>query len=67
VLEALLHAGGAVCSRTALVRAIFGDDAFRDPRAVDVHVHHVRAKIAAAGGDAGAIATIRGVGYRIGR
>jgi DNA-binding response OmpR family regulator len=67
VLEALLRAGGAVCSRTALLYAVFGDDAYRDPRAVDVHVHHVRAKIAAEGGDTGAIATIRGVGYRIGR
>jgi DNA-binding response OmpR family regulator len=67
VLEALLRGGGAVCSRTELLHAIFGDDAYRDPRAVDVHVHRVRAKIAAAGGDAGAIATIRGVGYRIGR
>jgi DNA-binding response OmpR family regulator len=66
VLEALLRAGGAVCSRTRLLHAIFGDNAYRDPRAVDVHVHHVRTKIAAQGGDPGAIATIRGVGYRIG-
>jgi DNA-binding response OmpR family regulator len=66
VLEALMRAGGAVCSRTRLLHAIFGDDAYRDPRAVDVHVHHVRTKIAAQGGDPAAIATIRGVGYRIG-
>jgi DNA-binding response OmpR family regulator len=66
VLEALLVAGGNVRSRLELVRAIFGDDAYRDPRAVDVHVHHLREKIGAAGGDPGTIATVRGAGYRLG-
>jgi DNA-binding response OmpR family regulator len=65
VLEALMHAAGAVRSRVELVRAIFGDDAFRDPRAVDVHVHHLREKLAEAGGDPAAIATVRGAGYRL--
>ena len=55
VLEALLVAGGNVRSRWQLVHAIFGDDAYRDPRAVDVHVHHLREKLAAAGGDPGTI------------
>ena len=67
VLEALLVAAGSVRSRWELVRAIFGDDAYRDPRAVDVHVHHLREKLAAAGGDAGAIVTVRGAGYRLGQ
>ena len=67
VLEALLVAAGNVRSRWELVRAIFGDDAYRDPRAVDVHVHHLREKVAAAGGDAGAIVTVRGAGYRLGQ
>jgi DNA-binding response OmpR family regulator len=66
VLEALLVAGGAVRSRLELVRAIFGDDAYRDPRAVDVHVHHLREKLQAAGASGSAIATVRGAGYRIG-
>jgi DNA-binding response OmpR family regulator len=65
VLEALMQASGAVRSRVELVRAIFGDDAFRDPRAVDVHVHHLREKLAQAGGDPAAIATVRGAGYRL--
>jgi DNA-binding response OmpR family regulator len=65
VLEALMVAAGAVRSRVELVRAIFGDDAFRDPRAVDVHVHHLREKLAEAGGDPAAIATVRGAGYRL--
>ena len=65
VLYALLHAAGGVRSRVELVRAIFGDDAFRDPRAIDVHVHHLREKLTAAGGDPAAIATVRGAGYRL--
>jgi DNA-binding response OmpR family regulator len=65
VLEALLEAGGNVRSRWELVHAIFGDDAYRDPRAVDVHVHHLREKLAAAGGDPALIATVRGAGYRL--
>jgi DNA-binding response OmpR family regulator len=65
VTAALMRADGGVRSRVELVRAIFGDDAFRDPRAVDVHVHHLREKVAAAGGDPGAIATVRGAGYRL--
>jgi DNA-binding response OmpR family regulator len=65
VLEALMHAGGGVRSRAELVRAIFGDDAFRDPRAIDVHVHHLREKLSEAGGDPAAIATVRGAGYRL--
>jgi two-component system response regulator MprA len=66
VLEALLVAGGNVRSRWQLVHAIFGDDAYRDPRAVDVHVHHLREKVAEAGGDPGVIVTVRGAGYRLG-
>jgi DNA-binding response OmpR family regulator len=65
VLETLMRAAGGVRSRVELVRAIFGDDAFRDPRAIDVHVHHLREKLAGAGGDPAAIATVRGAGYRL--
>ncbi len=65
VLEALMHAAGGVRSRVELVRAIFGDDAFRDPRAIDVHVHHLREKLTEAGGDPATIATVRGAGYRL--
>lgn len=66
VLEALLEAGGNVRSRRQLNHAVFGDDDFRDPRAIDVHVHHLREKLAAAGGDPALIATVRGSGYRLG-
>jgi DNA-binding response OmpR family regulator len=66
VLEALMQADGNVRSRLQLVQAIFGDDAYRDPRAVDVHVHHLREKLAEAGGDPAVIVTVRGAGYRLG-
>jgi DNA-binding response OmpR family regulator len=65
-LEALLRADGAVRTRTQLLHAIYGDDAYRDPRAVDVHLHHVRAKLERHGGDPDALVTVRGVGYRVG-
>jgi DNA-binding response OmpR family regulator len=65
VLHALLRAGGRLLSRQRLLDAIFGDHAFRDPRAIDVHVHHLREKLAAAGFPAAAILTVRGAGYRL--
>jgi DNA-binding response OmpR family regulator len=66
VLEALMVARGAVRSRPELVRAIYGDDAYREPRAVDFHVHHVREKLVAAGGRAEWLCTVRLAGYRLG-
>ncbi len=65
ILRALLDAEGRLLSRRELLRAMFGDDGYRDPRAIDVHIHHVREKLARAGGDPDAIATVRGAGYRM--
>lgn len=65
LVEALMRAGGAVRSRPELLEVIYGDHAYRDPRGVDVHVHHLREKLAAAGGDPAWIATVRGAGYRL--
>ena len=65
VLHALLRADGRLLSRRELLHAIFGDDAYRDPRAIDVHIHHLREKLAAAGGDPDVIVTVRGAGYRM--
>jgi DNA-binding response OmpR family regulator len=67
LLEALLRAGTAVRSRAELLKAIYGDDAYRDPRGVDVHVHHIREKLEAAGGQGGWLVTVRGAGYRMSR
>jgi DNA-binding response OmpR family regulator len=66
VLHALLAAQGRLLSRQELLDAIFGGHEFRDPRAIDVHVHHLRDKLASAGGDPDVIVTVRGAGYRLG-
>jgi DNA-binding response OmpR family regulator len=66
VLRALMAAGGRLLSRQDLLDAIFGGHEFRDPRAIDVHVHHLRDKLAASGADPEAIVTVRGAGYRVG-
>ena len=60
-----MEAAGRLLTRRELLRAIFGDDAYRDPRAIDVHIHHLREKLADAGGDPEAIVTVRGAGYRL--
>ena len=65
VLRALMQAGGRLLTRRELLRAIFGDDAYRDPRAIDVHIHHLREKLTAGGGDPETIVTVRGAGYRL--
>jgi DNA-binding response OmpR family regulator len=65
VLRALLRADGRLLSRQRLLDAVFGDHAFRDPRAIDVHVHHLREKLGAAGFPTEAILTVRGAGYRM--
>jgi DNA-binding response OmpR family regulator len=65
ILEALLQADGAVRSRAQLLQAIYGDDAYRDPHGIDVHVHHLRSKLDQAGGDGRWVATARGAGYRM--
>jgi DNA-binding response OmpR family regulator len=65
VLRALA-AGPPLRDRQELLRAMWGDDAYRDPRAIDAHVHHLRAKLAAAGLP-DAIVTVRGAGYRLRR
>jgi DNA-binding response OmpR family regulator len=65
VLHALVRARGRLLSRQELLDAIFGGHEFRDPRAIDVHVHFLRDKLAAAGGDPDLIVTVRGAGYRV--
>jgi DNA-binding response OmpR family regulator len=61
-----LAAAPLLHDRHALLRAMWGDDAYRDPRAVDAHVHRLRAKLAGAGLP-DAIVTVRGAGYRLQR
>jgi len=66
LLHALMSDPKRVHSRHDLLRAIWGDSAYRDPRAIDVHVRHLREKLEAVPEDPQLIVTVRGAGYRIG-
>ncbi len=64
LLATLLNAPGRVHTREALLDGVWGDT-FVSDRTVDVHIKELRKRIAEAGGDAGVIETVRGVGYRL--
>lgn len=53
---------GKVCSRSALLREVWGYDFFGGTRTVDVHIRRLRAKLGQEA--AHAIETVRNVGYR---
>ena len=53
-----------VYSRQALLEAVWGDSAYREPRTIDVHIRHLREKIEADPREPAYIFTVRGVGYR---
>ena len=56
---------GLLFSRQELLRAIWGDSAYRDPRGIDVHVRHLRAKLEREPQMPKLILTVRGAGYRL--
>jgi DNA-binding response OmpR family regulator len=66
ILHALLAQRHRVHSRHELLRAIWGDSAYRDPRSIDVHIRHLREKLETAPEEPRLILTVRGAGYRIG-
>jgi DNA-binding response OmpR family regulator len=66
ILHALMAQRHRVHSRHELLRAVWGDSAYRDPRSVDVHVRHLREKLEATPEEPQLILTVRGAGYRIG-
>ena len=45
VLSCLMERPGKLFTRQELLRAIWGDSAYRDPRAIDVHIRHLREKL----------------------
>ncbi len=45
ILHALMAQRHRVHSRHELLRAVWGDSAYRDPRSVDVHIRHLREKL----------------------
>jgi DNA-binding response OmpR family regulator len=66
MLHALMANRHRVHSRHELLRAIWGDSAYRDPRSIDVHVRHLREKLERTPEEPELILTVRGAGYRIG-
>ncbi|MFV0361366.1 response regulator [Tropicimonas sp.] len=65
VLAAQLRAGARVLSRDRLIRLIYGDSAQHSGRTIDSHIRNVRHK-AAAMGYPDVIATVHGVGVKLG-
>jgi DNA-binding response OmpR family regulator len=65
VIAALMAAPGRLLNRQELMRAIWGDSAFRDPRGIDVHVRHLREKLEPTPEKPELILTVRGAGYRL--
>jgi DNA-binding response OmpR family regulator len=65
ILAALLSAPGRPFRRQELLREVWGDDAYRDPRAIDVHVRHLREKLEELPNEPRLIRTVRGVGYLV--
>jgi DNA-binding response OmpR family regulator len=65
LLEALMSRPGVLFNRHELLRAIWGDSAYREPRVIDVHVRHLREKLEPTPAAPQLIVTVRGVGYRL--
>ena len=64
VMAALMSSPGRLFNRQELMRAIWGDSAYRDPRGIDVHVRHLREKLERDSSRPEHILTVRSVGYR---
>jgi DNA-binding response OmpR family regulator len=64
LLAKLISAPGRPFSRQELLRAIWGDSAYRDPRAIDVHVRHLREKLELDAARPALIVTVPSIGYR---
>src|ERR671925_2166696 len=64
LLACLMSRPGKLFNRQELLRAIWGDSAFRDPRAIDVHIRHLREKLEPRPEEPSLILTVPGTGYR---
>jgi len=62
LLAALAENAGIVLTREQLLDRVWGYNFYGETRTVDVHVQHVRAKLAGSGLG---IMTVRGVGYKL--
>ena len=64
LLRTMASRPGRVFNRQALLEALWGDSAYREPRTIDVHVRHLREKLERDAREPELILTVRGVGYR---
>ena len=64
LLHAFMARPGVLFNRQELLRATWGDSAYRDPRGIDVHVRHLREKLEEVPEEPRLIVTVRGAGYR---
>jgi DNA-binding response OmpR family regulator len=65
LLQAMMSRPEELFNRHELLRAIWGDSAYRDPRGIDVHVRHLREKLETDPARPELLLTVRGVGYRL--
>ena len=63
LLEVMMESPKSVFSRRTLLESVWGGEWYGEIHVVDVHVGHLRKKLADAGGSDGLIRTIRGIGY----
>jgi DNA-binding response OmpR family regulator len=64
LLRTLAAEPARVFTREMLLRALWGDSAYREHRTIDVHIRHLREKLEADPREPEYIFTVRGVGYR---
>jgi len=64
LLACLMGRPGRAFNRQELLRTIWGDSAYRDPRAIDVHIRHLREKLEEQPEQPSLILTVPGTGYR---
>jgi len=62
LLTALAQNLGSVFSREKLLEVVWGFDYYGETRTVDVHINHLREKLAGSGVN---IETLRGIGYKM--
>jgi DNA-binding response OmpR family regulator len=65
LLAAMMSRPGELFNRQELLRAIWGESAYRDPRGFDVHSRHLREKLETNPERPEILLTVRGLGYRM--
>ena len=63
LLEIMMESPKSVFSRRALLESVWGGEWYGEIHVVDVHIGHLRKKLADAGASDSAVRTVRGVGY----